>query len=741
MDRTVSEGINRMLGGPRAHGDFETKSVCDLKKSGAHRYAEHPSTRVITFSWSLYGGMNRWRPGLPDPVPLLDHIARGGTFVGHNVTFEFLIWAMLRRTICPHWPELRIEQIDCTMARALAVGLPGKLEELGTVLGLKQQKDTEGHALMLRYCKPRKLHSNGFVEWWDNPVELERLYAYCDQDVYTEMEADPILPPLSDHERLVWELDQRINHRGIYIDEAIVAKAADVVVIAKREADKQMRRLTGGAVKKCTEVSKIVEWINSKGIECTSLKKGDHYELNLWSDWFGMEDVSEVIDLRKQSAKTSVAKYDKTLDCLCDDGRVRGLLQYHGAGPGRWAGRLTQPQNYPRVDPDVDGPTVEWAVEELSTAAPAEDVYWMMQFRTGKPLVTLSKTLRATMRAAPGHTFYGGDFSNIEGRINAWLAGEEWKLQAFRDYDTIIGEDKKGKPIRKGPDLYYVTAAMITGKPIEEVTKAERQAQGKVSELSLGYQGGVGAYVNMGDTYLVRAEDLVAPVKATAPEIQWATTLEQYDKATDKCGLPRQQWTAIKIIVKNWRAKNSKIMEGWWELQDAAIAAVDWPGVPQQVYGGRAAYLVQGNVLYCRLPSGRLMCYNAPYIRETKDIRVDKYGEEYEVLRRTVWFQGKDRKTGAWGLRSLYGGLQCENIVQATARCVMDRAMLRVEAAGFPLVLTVHDELLAEKFIDVAGSNYHGSVEYFAELMSQREDWYESLPLAVAAWTDERYVK
>jgi len=730
-----------MHNGVRAHGDFETGSPVDLKSAGVHRYAEHPQTRVWCLSWSLgHKLVFRWRPGWPDPVPLLNHIQSGGTFVAHNAIFERTIWAMLRRTIVPHWPELRIEQMDCTLSRALASGLPGGLDDLAKVLNLPFQKDMEGYNLMRKMMRPRKIMEDGTCIWWDSPENIERLMAYCDRDVLTEESADEVLMPLSPHEREVWELDQRINDRGIGVDEVMVNMAADVIVLAKREADKRMRLLTGGklvngeveggAVKRCTEVGKIVQWINDQGVACESMRKGDHYELLLMADYAGRKDIREVIELRQEAAKTSVAKYDKTNDCVCEDGSLRGLLQYHGAGPGRWAGRLVQPQNYPRVDAEKEQHIVDTVVSELTKPQSAKSAFAIIKYATGKPLVALSKALRATFVARPGRRFVGGDFANIEGRINAWLAGEEWKLEAFRAYDAGTG-----------PDLYKITAAKIVGKDIKDVTKAERQAQGKVPELALGYQGGVGAFVIMGQTYLVRAEDLIVPVRSTVSEEQWDSTLALYAKAQDKAGLPPMQWAAIKCIVVNWRKSNAKIMAGWWELQDAAIEAVDSPGRPVWVYSGRVCYMVQDNVLYCRLPSGRLMCYNAPFIRETVQTLVDKNGEEYDRLRRTVWYQGKDRKTGQWGFRYLYGGLQCENIVQATARCVMDRAMLRVEREGYPLVLTVHDELLAEPFASVAGSNYRGSAEYFAELMSVREDWFSDLPVAVAAWEDERYVK
>lgn len=765
------------------HMDFETASATDLTKSGVYRYAECPTTRIWCMSWSMgHGPVSRWYPprfnmeypGLvsDNPGPLLNHIAAGGLMVNHNAGFERRMWRWAREVGgCPHWPELKIEQQRCTLARAAAMALPQGLDELGVVLGLAERKDREGSLLMKRMAKPRSVYNNQYT-WWDSEENLERLGSYCDQDVRAERDADEFLPQLSPYELELWFLDQRINDRGVYVDEGSVNRAVDVVLEAKRRADGLMRELTGGVVKKCTEGAKLAAWINARGINCTTVKKGVQDDLIFIATVSGDELVKKVIELRRASMKTSTSKYAAMLRCICDDGGLRGLLAYHGARPGRWAGRLVQPQNFPRVDADVDATLVEFVTAMLSIAQSITDTCDAIEMVGFNVMDGLSKSLRGMIKAHEGNKLVGGDFSNIEGRINAWCANETWKLEAFAAYDWIMGDDAEGKPIRAGDDLYYIGASGLTGKTIAQITKFERQSLGKIPELALGYQGGVNAFITMGDTYNVKTWDLIAPVRATTDAALWDKVAKTYGRAHDKCDLPVEDWTAVKLIVQKWRAKQPNIVQSWWDLNDAAVEAVLQPGTPVSVYDGKCSYLCIGEWLYCQLPSKRVIVYCQPSVRQTTELMVkigdvwtpheqlglgfiDTYGidiweqdlkkikaeleyygfECWIKSKRTVWFWGIDSKTRQWTERYLYGGLQCENIVQAIARCVMDHAMFRAERAGYELILTVHDELLAEV------AQRFGSAEDFERIMSVRPDWIKDMPLAAVAWEDERYVK
>lgn len=713
-----------MATGP--HIDFETASATDIKL-GVHKYFECPTTRVWGFSYRVRPGepIKQWRPGWPDPQDLLDAMLDGEFIVAHNATFERLAWRFTRERYGKlHWPQLTVRQQSCTMSRAAALALPQALDDLGRVLNFTQQKDDEGYRLMLKMAKPKVDKLYGTLKWLDDEASINRLMQYCDQDIRTEEEADMFLPPLTPYERELWILDQTINDRGVYIDLEAVTRAVDVVTLAKKAADKRMNALTEGAVKKCTELGKLVAWINARGIQCESVKKGNQDELLIMSDLVGDKAVREAIELRREAAKTSTSKYSKMLACVCNDGRLRGMLNYHGASTGRWAGRLVQPQNMPRVDPDTDGPMVEFTATTLALPMPVPEIYELIELGVDKPLPALSKTLRAMFRAEPGNKLVGGDFSNIEGRINAWLAGEQWKLDAFAQYDAGTG-----------PDLYRLAYSKSFGEPVETVGKGHKRQIGKVQELALGYQGGVGAYLTMGDTYNVKAYDLVKPVKDITSAKDWDDMAIRFEKARDKKGLPEAQWTALKLIVAGWRAAHPNITQSWWDLGDAAVEAVDAPGTPVPVYSGRVMYVCVDGWLYCRLPSGRIIAYCDPHVETTIVTLVNKQGEEYEREKNTVYFYGKDSKTGQWVRRYLYGGLQCENIVQATARCMMDHAMFRIEAAGYPLILTVHDELLAE----VAKS--FGSAKHFESIMAVKPDWIAGCPITVSAWEDDRYVK
>jgi DNA polymerase len=664
------------------HLDFETRSRADLKKVGLHRYAEDPSTEVLVLSWRFdEGGVTRWTRGdsASKLDPLVSHIFSGGRVVAHNAAFERTIF----NTVLPrqlgvdsYWPELQIEQQDCTMARGLAMGLPASLDQLGGAMKTRIQKDKEGHALMLRMCKP-KPKTGG---WHETPEELQRLAVYCDQDVLTECSIDANLPALSPAERKVWELDQRINDRGVMLDLHAVHRLQELAEEAKAAADREMWRLTEGAIRTCGQAKAIVAWLCARGIPCESVADGETEELITASELFDDEIAEKVIRLRRASSKAF--KFPAMLASVCGDGRVRGSLAYHGAHTGRWAGRGIQPQNMKRISDEEEERWVQVALDTMHRAD-ALDVIEMM---AGPPLEVLSLCARPMIVAPRGKKLVGGDFSNIEGRLAAWFAGARWKLDAFRAYDAGTG-----------PDLYKVTASQVLQKPLEDITKRDRQESGKVPELACGYQGSVRAFQKMGAKSGVRVSD-----------------------------------THALTTVKGWRALNTEIVQCWWDLQDAAIEAVSNPGVQVPVLRNKVRYLSTGAYLFCRLPSGRVIPYASPSVAwKSRVITVD--GEEVEVNKRTVSYWGLDQKR--WTKIDLYGGMQFNHIVQGTARDVMVEAMMRVEAEDYPLVLTVHDELLAE----VAES--FGSADEFEQLMAVLPAWAEGLPLAVQAWEGPRYVK
>lgn len=722
-----------MLSGPGAHVDFETRSATNLKDSGVHRYAEDHTTMPWGFTWYLDGmpSLQRWRPGYPDPLPLLEHVANGGRFIAHGAMFERTIWNnVLRKRIVPHWPELRIEQQDCTMARAAAIAHPQDLARLGIALNMRQRKDDEGHNLMMKMARPRKFNVDGTITWWDEPVLIDRLELYQDQDVRTEIEADTLLPPLTDDEYQTWVFDQVINERGVYVDVTRIETIAHMVTLAKKKADATMRRLTDRAVPKVTTVGKLLEWLQSRGIPAENLRKQNIEDVAFWADTKGDQNAADAIELRKNTAKSSVAKYEAMLKCVCEDGRIRGLLNYHGASTGRWAGRIVQPHNYPRLDEDDDIAKVEWVHRMLDRGFDPHELFDAIEIVYGdlEPLRLLSLALRSTVEAAPDNVLVGGDFANIEGRVNAWIADETWKLQAFRDYDNGVG-----------PDMYRVAYARSFGVDVSTVGKGPKRQIGKVQELMLGYQGGIGAF--FGPTVKMSPYEVSEPVRLATSLEQWETTALQYMvPGTNKFDLPMKEWTALKVMVDNWRASNPRIVQNWWDLQDAAIQAVSEPGTIVPVCGGRVSYYSDQKTLWCVLPSGRMLAYNSPRVVTSVEVRVSKTGELYERTKHTVWFWGVDPMTKQWKERALYGGLQCENIVQAISRDILRNAMFRVEHAGYPVILTVHDEIIAElpKALVEGGLR---SREQFTQLMAQGETWTVGLPISVSSYEGHRWGK
>lgn len=648
--------------------DIETRSAVDLKKVGAYRYAEDPSTEIIACSYRVGDGP----------------IVRGfdkpeGILLAHNAGFErALLNAKLGWNLTP-------EDMDCTMARALAAGLPASLERCGSALKAPIQKDKDGRRLMLKMCRPRKVHDDGRIEWRDDPGDHERLRSYCDQDVSSECAIDARLPPLSPRERAVWVLDQTINDRGVRVDVPGVHAALLAVDEAKRRSDYLVLGLTNGAVTACTQTAKIVTWINGRGIPCESIAKGEVDELVLRADLFDDPLVEEVVRLRRAAARSSTAKYQAILDTVCKDGRVRGTLAYHGAHTGRWAGRLIQPQNFPRVDSQEN---VEAALGLLASAKSPSEAVDLIDLTVGPPMEVLSQCLRAMIVAPPGKKLVGGDFANIEGRVNAWFAGERWKLDAFRAYDEGVGAD-----------LYRLAYARSFGLQPEAVDSAGRQI-GKVMELALGYQGGVGAFQTMARVYGVSVPD-----------------------------------SRADALKRAWRDANPLITQSWWDLQNAAIAAVDSRGLVVPVLEDRIRYVSDGKFLYCRLPSGRVLHYASPIVRwKKRTVTVD--GEEVDLPpARGVTYFGVNSLTKKWGPIDLYGGSQCDHIVQGTARDLLVEAMFRVEKAGYPIVLTVHDEILSE--VDEG----FGSSDEFAELMAVLPPWAEGLPVSVKVWEHRRWIK
>lgn len=389
-----------------AHGDFETRSAVELKKTGSHKYARDPSTSPWCFAWAIgEAEVEVWTPENPGRIfELFVFLADGGTFVAHNAAFELDIWNELMRPRFG-WPALAVEQTRCTMAQALALSLPPGLAQLARVVGAPARKDEDGAKNMMRMAKPRKiwtpdklakrsakvaaemdlgdsqrftiLADGRVVEWWAEPHRLALQYAYCAQDVRAEREVERRLIPLSEAEQRLWILDRKINNRGFMIDRKLIAACLEVVAEEQNRLDYEMGRATAGAVSTPRQVKELVAWIESRGVSCPGLAKAD--VLALLDDPFVPSDVHRALEVRQEASRSSTAKLTAALAAADADDRVRGTMQFHGANTGRWAGRRLQPHNLPRTGMDqseidaaiaflverADG-VPEWALEEAN---------------------------------------------------------------------------------------------------------------------------------------------------------------------------------------------------------------------------------------------------------------------------------------------------------------------------------------------------------------------------------------
>lgn len=613
------------MGYTALHLDFETRSQCCLKTRGLYTYADDPSTDILVACFAFDDGpVESWVPGKLLPNSFVEHIRRGGLVYAHNAAFEIAITSYVAYEKYG-WPIITADQAICTMAKALAMSLPASLEQLAPALGLTQQKDTEGHRLMMKLSK-----STAPVE----PKDLERLTAYCAQDVEVERAADKRMLNLSPSERKVWILDQKINRRGIRADIQSIGKAILVVDSEKEKLDQKMATLTNGIVSKCTNVGQLKDWLEDKiGREVPTLDKSAVAELIGLEPQETSTDVKTALLLRQEAGKSSVSKLEAMRDRANTDDRIRGTMQYHGAGTGRWAGRGIQPQNFPR------GRYKPEEVEDIFSLFGESPAAEHIALFYGKPLRVISDCLRAFIIASPGAVLFSGDFAGIEARVIAWLANEKSVLDIFR----------------RGEDPYVYAYARAFHIDPKDVTTAQR-AIGKVMVLALGFGGGAGAFSQMAKTFgLIVDEDEAENLK------------------------------------QRWRQAHPSIVKFWYALENLAMDACRYPGEKFHA-NEHVAFKKKGSFLFCQLPSGRVISYPYPKI----ELQTYKNKKGFLIEREGLTYMGVHPKTRKWDRLKAYGGLLAENVTQATARDLMVRSMFNLEEAEYRVVFTVHDEIVVE---------------------------------------------
>lgn len=687
--------------------DFETYCELNLRSKpapGVWAYAEHPSCEILCMGYKIGDNPTQiWTPPDPFPDEIIFCIEEGVTFEAHNVQFERAVWKNLlqgkerARFYGMSYPLTNRGPIKMptrwrdTMAVCAYRSLPLALEDVGAVLGLEVQKSRQGEALLRALSRPRKPTKKDPDTRlsWENAEAAgmwQGLYSYCKQDVDTEYGLSRRLGWLPTDESRVWALDQNINSRGIAVDMPAVMAARRHAAQLNDKLTQELCELVGDPEMTGKKVAKFLEWLSNHGATMPNLQKDT---VEQWLSVMNRDEHPEVyraLEIRQQTSINSVAKLDAILAVANKDCRCRGLAQYHGAGTGRWAGRHVQLQNLPR-------PTATNQLDKKGKPYLDMDVliehlkrhdYDSLDMIYGDVAGALTSSLRGMLVAEKGKRLYVSDFSAIEARVTMWLAGQEDKIKAFEAYDR-----------KEGPDIYCVAAQDLYGHEINKHDHPQERQLGKVQVLGCGYQ-------------------------MSGPKLK--------DTAA-KQGVPLADETA-NWLVQNYREKNYRVPQLWYGLQDAAIEAVN-TGRPVDFRGivYHAVRDAAGRWLTCKLPSGRLLWYHNPTI----EIEEDWNGRERAKLK----YEGRDNKIGGtWGTVRTYGGMLTENVVQAISRCLLVAAMFRVEEAGYPIVLHVHDELVSE-----VDDDYGDMKEYDALVAGPSPAWAAGLPVASEGWTGHRYKK
>lgn len=614
--------------------DLETYSDVNLKKAGLYRYVQSPAFEILLFAYSFDGAPTQvidMAQGEEIPMEVI-HALTDPQCLKHayNAAFE---WYCLSKYMGAQLPPAQWRD---TMLHGLYAGYTAGLDATGRALGIPEdkQKLTTGKAL-IRYfcvpCKPTKANGGRTRNYpHHDPEKWELFKTYNGQDVVAEMEIERRLSvfPVPDFVQKQWETDLLINARGVAVDMDFCEGALELGETIRAQLTDEAVQLSG--LQNPNSVKQLARWLSAEtGDDITTLRKETIKEL-LGRD--NADHVQRMLEIRQELGKTSTKKYDAIEAAVCDDGRVRGLLQFYGANrTGRWAGRLVQVQNLPRT-----------YTEPLEFARELVKGRKLDALRTvyGSPNDTLSQLIRTAFVAAPGNVLIDADFSAIEARVISWLADEEWRLEVFRTHGKI----------------YEASASQMFGVPLERIKKGNPEyslrQRGKVAELALGYQGGVPA-------------------------------MRQMDTGKLLADLPDEE---IKDIVDKWRNTNPKIRNLWYSFNDAAIRVIQNGGSLRVrcCTFTRECDCIRGTTcMTILLPSGRKLYYVEPSVGE------NRWGGP------SITYMGVNDKN-KWGRIETYGGKLVENVVQAIARDCLAQAIEHLEAAGLPVVFHIHDEVVID---------------------------------------------
>jgi DNA polymerase len=604
--------------------DVETRSTVDLKRTGAWRYATHPSTDVWCVGYAVDDQpVQLWRPGDPPPAQLATAI----NVIAHNAGFER---AILKHILVPRygWSEIPLERFRCTMAASLALALPASLDKVAKALSLPQQKGSK--TIVAQMAKPRLPRGDedpaAGPYWFDDEEHLAALYDYCLHDVETERALYHWLPPLIPAEQALWQLDHVINDRGFYTDGGLIERAIAIATAAYDAVQDELQIRTKGAIQTTNQTEKLIAWLATQGCAIKDCQKAT---ISTALRRKGLApDVRRVLELRQAAAHAAADKFQALQNWRCVDGRIRGCFKYHGAATGRWSANGPQPQNFRKEAPDLPA---------KFAAVMSGDIEAVRQL--GAPIEVCGDVARAAICALPGYHLVKIDYSAIESRTLAWITNETSKLALWAKFDA--SGDTNDDP--------YVVIGRLLGHPPETARQ-----YGKIADLAFGYGGGAGAYKNF------------------APDDDTATDLQ------------------IEAHKQAWRGQHPQTVQFWRGIERAALNAMQ--RAPESIHYGRFTWqcrrLHDVPFLFVTLPSGRELSY--PFARLIRNDRGFP----------AVTFMDNAIITGGWVEyrpgRGIWGGVFTENLTQGVARDLLAAAMLRAEAAGYPVVLHVHDSIVCE---------------------------------------------
>lgn len=678
--------------------DFETRSEADLTVVGAYNYAQHPSTEISCLGYKIHGFQPKlWKPTFDpfyDQIPMDLAIALWAweaQVEAFNFFFERCIWHFIMYKQYG-WRDLPLDRCQCVQAQSAALALPRKLEHTTHVTGIQEQKDMDGHKIMMKLTKPRKESKNNKSFFFHSPQDVRKNELYCLQDCRAEHNLGSVLPPLSRAELDVWRHDLEINWRGIYCDTDTARNAIVMIQRMMADANRRLDELTDGVVDSVGQRDRIMDWANERGANLANLQK-DGLEARLGDpndEIFECEpEVAEVLQIRLDNAKASIKKFQAMIDSVSDDGRIRNLLVFHGASTGRWTGQNVQPQNL--FAGIFKGDTMMLNIERVIRLVNEGDLDTLKMFYS-PPMLALGSIIRSMFCAAPGKVLLAADYNAIETRVGAWLANEQKLAKAFE----------------RGESPYLQLAEILYERPISKYDDPSEYKVGKSGILGSQYQCGP-------------------------------------DRFSEQFNTP---YKLAKKVVKTYRGTYTKIVDAWGECEDAALRAV--AGKKRvSCLDGKVTFSREKGWLFCELPSGRRIGYFKPRIKERTmyiyEVEVD--GEVRDRISRKR-IEGKKpknviKKAGLtyegmddhkWKRLDTYGGKLFENIVQAVSRDIMARAIPSLELMGFPVVLTVHDEIVCEVTPDK-------TLDEMIHIMTMTAPWALDLPIRADGWRGHRYRK